>query len=95
MYVHQGGALYGFCPAKSTWDAETVNLFNTLVVALKYGKLLDDKSLLDQPSFFIDLLAWFSTVYEQTEFASRMRMIFGDGSKKKTQGPSNGNKRRS
>ena len=82
MSVTKGGETYGFCPAKATWDNETVNLFNSLVVSLKYGKLLTKESLLDQPAWLIDLQAWFAMAYDQKLFISRVQMIFGDGKKK-------------
>lgn len=77
MSINQGGQTYGFCPAKATWDSEAISLYNTLVVSLKYGKLFTDNNLIDQPAFLIDLMSWFASVFEQTEWASRMRAIFG------------------
>jgi len=79
MSVEKGGAMYGFCPAKVNWDNEATTLFNTLVVALEYGKLFTNTDLINQPSWSVDLLAWFAVTYKQRMFISRAQMVLGDG----------------
>lgn len=79
MYVHQGGTLYGFCPAKATWDNESTELYKTLIVSRECGIMLTKGGLLEQPAWFIDVLSWFTTRYDHEKFASRARMILGDG----------------
>ena len=32
MYVNRGGELYGFCPAKATWDPELASTFRLLMI---------------------------------------------------------------
>ena len=95
MYVHQGGELYGFCPAKATWDSWTVQMYRTLVVAVTTGAQWLDGGLADQPEWWIDLLSWFSTRYDMTNFQRKAVMVLGDGKDAKSQGVSkNGNQQR-
>lgn len=85
MYVHKGGTLYGFCPAKATWDNEATELYKTLIVSRECGIMIANGGILDQPAWFIDLLSWFTTRYDHEKFVSRARMVLGDGK------PSKGN----
>ena len=93
MPVNKGGNLYGFCPAKVTWDNQTTTLFNTLVVAIEYGTLFTNTDLIEQPNWSVDLLSWFAITYRQQVFASRVKMVLGDGGKTKGV-KSHGSKRR-
>lgn len=79
MYVERGGTLFGFCPGKSTWDAEAVAIYQALVVTAETGIMLEDGSLSQQPDWWIDLLAWFLPYYSDQKFYSRARSILGDG----------------
>lgn len=81
MYVNQGGELYGFCPGKSTWDAEATNLLNILLISAETGALLYNGGIANQPDWFIELLAWFLPKYDQMKFSSKADMILG-GDKK-------------
>lgn len=95
MYVHQGGELYGFCPAKATWDSWTVTMYRALVCAVSTGAQWQSGGISEQPEWWIDLLSWFSTQYDMTNFSRKARMVLGDGDKAKTQGVSaNGNQQR-
>jgi hypothetical protein len=76
--LQEGGRLYGFCPAKSTWDMETVSIFKLMVIAVEQKTLLFDGGLVDQPAWFIDLLAWFSPEYDMQKFLMKAKMILGD-----------------
>lgn len=92
LYIHKGGNLYGFCPAKATWDGESRWLYSTLTVAADTGAMLTQGGIEDQPAWFVELLAWFLPVYDQIKFASKARMVLGDG---KDKGRKNGNNQRS
>lgn len=95
MYVQQGGELYGFCPAKATWDPWTVNMYRALMVAVTTGSQWEDGGLGNQPEWWIDLLSWFATRYDITNFHRKAVMVLGDGKDAKTQGVSkHGNQQR-
>ena len=95
MYVYQGGDLYGFCPAKATWDAWTVTMYRTLHCAVTTGAQWSSGGLSEQPEWWIDLLSWFSTRYDMTNFNRKAVMVLGDGKDSKAQGASrHGNKQR-
>lgn len=86
MRVTKHGELYGFCPAKSTWDARVVGYYNALVVACETGCQWSLGGIDVQPAWWIDLLAWFSPSYNELRFAHRARAILGDG-KEQHHGP--------
>lgn len=77
--IDEGGGLYGFCPAKATWDQEAVSLYETMVVAAETKTMLVAGGLADQPAWFISLLHWFSAQYDLQKFVSRAKMVLGDG----------------
>jgi hypothetical protein len=93
MYVHKGGELFGFCPAKATWDPGTQELYKMLLVAAETGALYYDGGIADQPYWFIDLLAWFLPRYDSIKFEGKARSVLGDGSKKPGSGQVGGNQR--
>lgn len=78
MSVHKGGTSYGFCPAKATWDYQTVQKYRILIITSDTGAMLYPGSIMDQPDWFIDLLGWFLPLYEQIKWNSKMRGLFGD-----------------
>lgn len=86
MYVTPEGDKYGFCPAKATWDLQISHLYQSLVITAETGNLLYNGSIQDQPNWYVDLLAWFLSRYDQYKFLSKADMILGDSSKSK---PSN------
>lgn len=88
MQVTKGGDLYGFCPAKSTWDSETVTTFRMLVLAAETGVMWNAGGISEQPYWFVDILAWFIPMYDNNKFYSRARAILGDG--KDNKGASSG-----
>ena len=79
MSVHKGGGKYGFCPAKATWDHDTVEKFRLMIITADTGALLETGPIVDQPAWYIDLLGWFLPLYEQMKWNSKMRGLFGDG----------------
>ena len=93
MYVHRGGTLYGFCPAKATWYPDISNLFRLLSISAETGKMLKSGGISSQPAWFIDLLGWFLPRYNQTKFASNVRAVLGDGSNLKGKLGGNNNRR--
>jgi hypothetical protein len=82
MQVDKGGQTYGFCPGKATWDMEAVHMYRLLIVAAETGTMLDNGSLAEQTTDWIELLAWFLPFYDHHKFVSRVRMVLGDGSSK-------------
>lgn len=81
MYVNKGGELYGFCPAKATWDGQTMNLFRILHVASETGTMWEHGPLSEQPDWFVDVLSWFLTKHDFAKFQTKARMVLGDGKK--------------
>jgi hypothetical protein len=79
MYVSKGGALFGFCPGKATWDPHTFNIYRSLVICAETGALWEEGGISSQPSWFIELLGWFLPRYNDLRFYSRAKSILGDG----------------
>lgn len=77
--ISEGSGLYGFCPAKVTWDQEAISLFELMIVAVEQKVMLSAGGLGDQPSWFVSFLAWFGPAYDTQKFVSRAKMILGDG----------------
>ena len=86
MYVEPGGEMYGFCPAKAGWDPNLIRLFQLLLIATETGVMIERGGLRDQPSWWIEQLAWFATKYDSIKFASRMKSVLGDGTVRKAVG---------
>lgn len=80
IYIHKGGAQYGFCPAKATWDDEVATLFRTLHIAATTGAMWENGSLKEQPTWWVELLSWFIQRYDGENFSSKVRAVMGDGS---------------
>ena len=87
MYVHKGGELYGFCPAKATWDGQTMSLFRILHVASETGAMWDEGPLSEQHDWFVDVLSWFLTKHDFAKFQTKARMVLGDGKKESSTAP--------
>lgn len=81
VQVHKGGGLYGFCPAKATWDPQVTTLFRALHVAAVTGTMWEQGALKDQPTWWLDLLSWFIQRYDAENFSSKARSVLGDGGK--------------
>ncbi len=92
MQVSQGGALYGFCPAKATWDFQANQIFKMLVISAECGIMYTAGGIEDQPSWYFDLCAHFIPRYHDFKFNSRVKMVLGDG---KSQGANYGRNTRS
>ena len=88
MHVNKGGQKYGFCPAKATWDYDTVQKFRLLIVTADTGALLEEGPILEQPAWYMELLGWFLPLYDQIKWNSKMRGLFGNG--KSTKANANG-----
>jgi hypothetical protein len=82
MRVTQGhGELYGFCPAKATWDNRVISLYRALVLSAETGAQWQNGGISSQPDWWVDLASWFIPSYNELRFAHRARMILGDGKK--------------
>jgi hypothetical protein len=80
IQLYQGGELYGFCPAKATWDMEIVSVFKLLILSAETGNIvLVQGAIEDQPAWWLDQVSWFVPKYKQIQFISRVKMIIGDG----------------
>lgn len=79
--IEEGGGLYGFCPAKVTWDQEAISIFELMTVATEQKKLLVHGGIADQPGWFISLLSWFVPEYDLRKFQQRVKMVLGDDDK--------------
>jgi len=93
MYIHKGGNLYGFCPAKATWDIAAQDMFRLLVIAAETGNLPDKGPVSEQSAFFIELLGWFLPQYDLIKFSSKARMVLGTQGKTKPGAKNGGNHR--
>lgn len=81
MRISEGGGLYGFCPAKATWDKEAQHLFNILLLSYEMKQLLYTGGIAEQPGWYIELLSWFVNIYDDNKFYSRARSILGSDKK--------------
>lgn len=81
IYINKGGNLYGFCPAKSMWDKEVIQLYNCLVVAAESGTMLKSGAIEDQPVDWLELCGWFLPLYDNIKWALRFKSILGGDSK--------------
>ena len=82
MFAIKGGAPYGFCPGKVTWDTEAKEVFQLLIISAETGQLLTDGGIINQPDWFIQLLAWFLPKYDNFKFSSKAYSILGGDTKK-------------
>lgn len=79
MRVVEGGAFYGFCPAKVLRDVHANRIFNLLTLTAECGTMYTYGGMSEQPEWFFELAAWFVPRYHDHKFASRAKMILGDG----------------
>ena len=82
IYVTRTGTMYGFCPAKATWDSELHALMRLLVITAESGVMIEHGGLNDQPEWWIEILAWFLPLYDNVKFYSRAMSVIGEGGKK-------------
>lgn len=87
LYVEKGGMLWGFCPAKATWDEQAKGVFRLLILAAKTGAMLVDGGLLSQPAWFLDLLSWFLPRLAEIEFSMKAQQVLGGISPRTQNGP--------
>lgn len=78
IQIEKGLNLYGFCPAKATWDPEAVTAYRMLLIARETGNMIDNEPLSMQSSAWIELLSWFIGFYDNLKFVQRLKMVFGD-----------------
>lgn len=78
----QGGELYGFCPAKATWDQSVVGLFQTVIMVAETKALPKSGGLDDQDGWLMDILPWFLPKYDMMKFSRKASMIMGEGKPK-------------
>lgn len=90
MRVFEGGGLYGFCPAKATWDTMAVSIYQALVICHQTGAHWVTGGISDQPAWWIELVSDFLPRMDDQRFYSRARAILGEGGKETKHG---GNKR--
>lgn len=88
MQISKGGELYGFCPAKASWDKENVDYFNLLIICSETGALPYHGGIMDQEYEFIENFGWFLLKWDMLKFTQKADMILGDsGSSKGSTGP--------
>ena len=80
--ISNTGGSYGFCPAKTTWDYDLIGLYRLLILSCELKKLLYDGGIYSQPGWYVDLLSWFVTRYDEIKFYSRAQAILGSDNKK-------------
>ena len=83
MRIQEGGELYGFCPAKATWDHNVKDYFNLLILSCETGTFPHDGGLLNQKSDFIENMAWFLIKWDMLKFTQKADMILGSGNPSK------------
>lgn len=75
----EGGQLYGFCPAKATWDQDVILLFQALTVTLETGLGWQTGGVSEQPAWWVEMAADFLSKANDLRFYSRAKAILGDG----------------
>jgi hypothetical protein len=80
----EGGQLYGYCPAKATWDASNILMFNAITVTIETGLAWNSGGVTNQPAWWVDLCAAVLPLANDLRFVNRAKMILGDGKKDKT-----------
>lgn len=83
IQLEKGGNLFGFCPAKATWDPAASQMFKILYLASQQKALLYSGGLADQPDWFVEMLAWFAPQFDSMMFTSKAKQVLGDGDKMK------------
>lgn len=81
MYINKGGELYGFCPAKATWDHSLAEFFRMLVVVAELKQLPEAGGVYDQNPDMVDMLSWFLPKYDFMKFNQKADMILGGDNK--------------
>jgi hypothetical protein len=78
MRVFEGGSLFGFCPGKAQRHVEAAAIYKALIVCAETGTHLGTGGIIDQPSWWIDLVSWFLPRYNEQRFYARAKAILGD-----------------
>jgi hypothetical protein len=77
LYIEKNGTLWGFCPAKATWDSNAMSAYQLLKIAAVTGALPHAGGLLDQDAWFIDMLGWFIPRYDEIRFNMKAERVMG------------------
>ncbi len=77
IQIDAGGPTWTFCPGKATWDPEATGVFRLLLISATTGTMLEKGGLLDQPEWFIELLAWFLPRLEELSFNLKFEKVAG------------------
>lgn len=78
MPVSKGGASFGFCPGKATWDPHVANVFRLLIVSAETGTMWEAGGISTQPVWFVEMLSWFLPRYNDLRFYKRATEILGE-----------------
>jgi len=84
IQMSPGGALYSFCPGKATWDHMAREVYGILVMSMEMGCLYNAGGIINQPTWYLDLMSFFGPIYDKLKFTSKARMVLGDGKSTKT-----------
>ncbi len=77
IQITKGGGLYGFCPAKVTWDQQLVSIYRILVLCSETNQMPNGKPILEQDPEFLDLIGWFIPTYKSLRFAQNAQILLG------------------
>jgi len=75
ILMTRGGQAFNFCPAKSTKDPETIEIYQMLVSILETGLWPNAGGIKDQDAEWVDLVATFGPMRRSLEFNERYNMI--------------------
>ena len=82
MYVSSAdGELYGFCPAKSTWDSKLVDSYHELCLISELKVLPKAGGLDEQDGDLIEQLSWFLQKYDMVKYMRKVEMVMGSDDK--------------
>lgn len=72
----QGGAQFGFCPAKVLRDDfHAVSVYNTLTAILETNTWPDKGGLNDQESYWVEMVSTFGKYRRDLEFTDRYNTV--------------------
>ena len=82
IHIIKGGPGFGFCPGKATWDVDAAELYKMLELTYHLKMLPYQGNLMDQPSWFVDVLHWFVVTYDEMKVMTRQQKLWGGGDSK-------------
>lgn len=89
LQISDVGGNYGFCPGKATWDHQALEAFSILSLSAEMGVLYNEGGIINQPSWYMELMTSFAPIYDKLKFTSKVKMVLGDGSDKTPQAVKN------